>query len=267
MQRYLLIFLLPLLALGFLSGCVSKSQLKKDMAEVMKEDPDILIKAIEANPAKFVEAITKAAKNAQQELARKRQEEEQKKLEETYENPLKPNISASRGVRGSKDAPIVLVEYSDFECPYCTRGYKTVNDLLEKYGKNIKFVYKHLPLDFHPAAMPAAAYFEAINLQSSKKAYEFHDAIFNEQRKLKKGTKFLDSVAKKLNVDMARLKKDIKSQKVKDIIEADIKEANSFGIRGTPGFLLNGVPVKGAYPTSHFIGIVDELKKRGKLNL
>ncbi|MBT3585249.1 MAG: thioredoxin domain-containing protein [Halobacteriovoraceae bacterium] len=267
MQNFKTMTLLPFIAAILFSGCVSKSQLKKDVAEVIKEDPKILIQAIEANPAEFVEAITKAAKQAQSVLAKRRAEEEQKKLEETYDKPLAPVIVSSRASRGSDNAPITLVEYSDFECPYCTRGYQTVTELIGKYGKNIKFIYKHLPLDFHPAAMPAAAYFEAINLQSSKKAYEFHDEIFKQQGKLKKGTKFLDSIAKKLRVDMARLRKDIKSKKVTDIIKEDIAEANKFGIRGTPGFIINGVPVKGAYPTSHFIGIIDELKKRGKIKL
>ena len=66
---------------------------------------------------------------------------------------------------------------------------------------------------------------------------------------------------------MAKLQKDVKSKAVQERIDADLKEAAKFGMQGTPGFILNGVPVKGAYPTSHFVSIVEELKKRGKVKL
>ena len=115
--------------------------------------------------------------------------------------------------------------------------------------------------------MPAAQYYEAIRLQDEKKAFAFHDEIFLNQPKLKNGTAFLDATAKKVGADLAKVKKDLNSPAVKNRIDADLKEAASFGMQGTPGFLLNGVPVRGAYPADYFVTLVDELQKRGKLKL
>src|SRR5690606_12465907 len=116
-------------------------------------------------------------------------------------------------------------------------------------------------LSFHPQAMPASQYFEAIRLQDEEKAWKFHDAIYENQRKLQNGESFLKSLAKDLKVDMKKLEKDVKSEAVQKRINEDMEEAAKFGFQGTPGFLLNGIPVKGAYPTSHFDNLIEELKK------
>jgi predicted DsbA family dithiol-disulfide isomerase len=115
--------------------------------------------------------------------------------------------------------------------------------------------------------MPAAKYFEALRVQSPELAYKFHDEIFKNQRKLKNGEKFLKAIVKKIGADQSKLEKDLKDPKIVKKIQNDIKEANKFGIQGTPGFLINGIPVKGAYPSTHFAKIIDELKKRGKVKL
>ena len=115
--------------------------------------------------------------------------------------------------------------------------------------------------------MISSQYYEAIRLQDAKKAFEFHDRIYKNQRLLQKGEEFLKSLAKELKVDMAKLAKDVNSEGVKARIAKDMEEAAKFGFQGTPGFLLNGVPVKGAYPTSHFVDIVNKLKEKGKLNI
>lgn len=240
---------------------------EKQLAETLKKNPKILTDAIKENPAEFIEALNEAVKAAQGDMRKKQEEAEQKKLEEAFDNPLQAKIRTDEMIRGSKDAPITLIEYSDFECPFCSKGFNTVQELMEKYGDKVRFVYKHLPLSFHPNAMPAAQYFEAIRLQSEKKAADFHDAIFADQGGLRKGAKFLDSLVKKVGADLAKVKKDLDSAKVKDRIEQDMEEAKKFGFQGTPGFLINGIPVKGAYPTSHFVGIVEKLIEKGKLKL
>lgn len=87
------------------------------------------------------------------------------------------------------------------------------------------------------------------------------------QAKLSSGITFLDTAAKKVGADLKRLKKDLDSAQIAKRIDDDLKEAASLGMQGTPGFLLNGVPVRGAYPTEHFVGIIVELQKRGKLSI
>ena len=239
-----------------------------EVAEVLKANPEVLTEAIKQNPADILTALQEAAVSAREEMAKKKADEERKQFDEYFNEPLKPKLSDDRAFLGSADAPLVLVEYSDFECPFCKRGLDTVNNLREKYGDKIRFIYKHLPLSFHDNAKIAAQYFEAIALQDGQKAYRFHDLLFAEQTKLKRGEPFLQSIAKKSGADMAKLKRDLHSEKVLGRIEEDQKEAAKFGIQGTPGFLLNGIPVKGAYPADHFNEkIVNRLVKEGKVAL
>lgn len=258
--------MIALICVTALAGCMSKTRLKKEIAEIVKEDPKVLTDAIEANPVEFVEAFQRAIRTGQAEMRKRQEQAEKKKLEDAYDNPLTPKIRGDEYL-GNKDAPLLLVMYSDFECPFCTRGYKTVKALMERYGKNIMYIYKHLPLSFHQNAMIAAKYYEAIRIQDKNKAYKFHDKLFEAQSKLKNGEKFLKKLAKQVGANMGKLAKDLKSSKVEERIKEDLQEAASFGMQGTPGFLLNGIPVKGAYPESYFINIVEELKKRGKIKL
>lgn len=256
--------LLSLLAAMMLfSGCVNEKQL----GEMIKKNPSIITDAIKENPTAFIEALNEAVKKAQADQRSKQEEEEKKKLEASFENPLVPEIRSDELIRGTKGAPIVVVEYSDFECPFCRRGFNTVMELLEKYKGKIQFVYKHLPLSFHPMAMPASKYYEALRLQDEQKAIKFHDEIYENQGKLKNGEKFLQEAAKKVGANMSKLKKDLESEAVTARIEADMEEANKYGFQGTPGFLLNGIPIKGAYPVSHFEDIIAKLKAKGKLKL
>lgn len=259
--------LVVFLSAAMITSCTSDEKMKDQISKILKDDPKILTEAIEKHPAEFIEALQKAAKNAQEEMGKKRDEDEKKKLEESFDKPLVAEIRSDESIRGPKDAPLTLVEYSDFECPFCSRGYETVQALLKKYDGKIRFIYKHLPLSFHEQAMISAKYYEAIRLQDEKKAFAFHDEIFKNQRKLKNGEAFLQATAKQVGADLGKLKKDLNSEAVTKRIEADTKEAGGFGMQGTPGFLLNGVPVRGAYPPEFFVNIVDELQKRGKIKI
>ncbi|MBT3983758.1 MAG: thioredoxin domain-containing protein [Bacteriovoracaceae bacterium] len=263
MKSQIALSILAILALA-LVGCNSEQQIK----DTIKKNPDLLIEAIKAKPVEFIDALNDAVKIAQKGEAKRREDSEKKRLEEAFEKPLTPVLRSDETYRGGgKDSPLVLVEYSDFECPFCSRGFKTVQKLLETYPGKLTFVYKHLPLSFHANAMKASQYYEAIRLQDPKKAFKFHDEIYENQRGLKKGEGFLKGIAKKVGADMGKLAADVNSEKVKKRIAEDMQEAEKFGFSGTPGFLLNGVPVKGAYPFSHFQEIIGKLKAKGKVSL
>jgi protein-disulfide isomerase len=250
-----------------LSSCSSNENMKEQITKALKENPKILTDAIEAHPAEFITALQNAAKNAQEAMAKNRDAEEKKQLEESFNKPLMADIRKDESIRGAKNAQITLVEYSDFECPFCSRSYETVQALLKKYDGKIRLVYKHLPLSFHEQSMISAKYYEAIRLQDEKKAFAFHDEVFKNQAKLKNGEGFLQAVAKQVGADVNKVKKDLNSKAVTDRIAADMKEAQEFGMQGTPGFLVNGVPVRGAYPLEYFNGIIGELQKRGKVTI
>jgi len=251
----------------FLASCQTQSSFEDKLVKTLEEKPEILIKAIENNPAKFMTAIQNAAKAAQFALAKQRKQEEQKKLDAAFDNPLKPKIRKDETFRGNKNAPITLVEYSDFQCPFCARGFANVEKLMAKYKGKIKLVYKHLPLSFHPQAMIGAQYYEALRLQSDELAFKFHDEVFKNQQKLKLGEKFLKKISSSIGADLKKLAKDVNSDFVKNRIKEDMAEAKKFGMEGTPGFIIEGIPVKGAYPVSHFETIIEKLKEKKLVQL
>lgn len=240
--------------LGFASCTPSAKQLK----EAIEKDPSIVFVAIEKDPEKFIEVVNRAAQDAQRKSQEKAVADEQKKRDDEFNNPLKPNIDETRAFFGKKDAKITIVEYSDFECPYCARGHQTVKQVLNDYPNDVRVLFKHLPLDFHPKALPAAKYYEAIAMQSHEKAQKFHDEMFDKQGELKsRGEAFMKDVAKKLGVDMKKLETDITKEEIQKRIDADVEEARQFNITGTPGFIINGVSLRGAYPASEFKAIID----------
>lgn len=242
---------LPVLVLT-LVGCTQA------LEKAIEQNPDIVFNAIKKNPKKFIEVVNEAARTAQEGARADEEKAEQTRMEEEFKNPKQPKIEDNRVVFGAKSAPITIIEYSDFECPYCAKGYENLREVRKMYSDKVKVVYKHLPLDFHPLAMPAAKYFEAFAMQMPDKVEEFHDEIFNKQREFKeKKEEFLKSTAKKLGANMGKLMKDLESEAVKGRIAADMEEAKSFGFSGTPGFLINGVSLKGAYPPPFFQKIID----------
>lgn len=246
------------LSLFFIAGLMSCAPSANQLKEAIAKDPSIVFVAIEKDPEKFIEVVNTAAREAQQKGAESAQREEQRQRDEEFKNPLKPVIQEGRAINGPKDAPVTIVEYSSFECPYCARGAQTIKEVLAAYPTQVRLVYKHLPLDFQPKSLPAAKYFEAIALQSEEKAYKFKSMVFENQQTLRsEGEKLLKDLARKVGANMAQLNKDIESPKIMERINADIEEARSFGITGTPGFIVNGVSLKGAYPFSEFKSIID----------
>lgn len=232
---------------------------RNDLKDALKRNPDLLIETLRENRKAVFEVMMQAMSEAREEEQSKAREEEKKELERALKNPLQAAIDKQTHIRGPQKAKITVVEYSDFQCPYCRRGYQTVEELRKKYGEKMRFIYKHLPLPMHPQAMPAARYMEAAALQSKDKAWEFHDKMFENQDKLSE--EFYLATGKELGLDIERLKKDAASEKVQKKIAGDIAEADKFKISGTPGFLVNGIPLRGAYPAPAFIEIIEKTTK------
>lgn len=236
-------------------GCTSKQQIEKTIAD----NPEIVFNAIKKNPKKFVEVVNEAVRTAQESAREDEAKQESARMDEEFKNPKQANVEDGRVIFGKKDAPVTIIEYSDFQCPYCGRGYATVKEVEKNYGDKVRIVFKHLPLDFHPMAMPAAKYFEAIALQDHSKAEKFHDMVFSNQPRLnQEGEKFLKDAVKKVGANLAKAEKDMNSEAVTARIAADMEEAKKFDFSGTPGFLINGVSLKGAYPFPEFKKIIDK---------
>ena len=160
-------FFYGVLFLG-LAACASESQIQK----TLEKHPEILFSVIEKNPEKFIEVASKAQMLAQRKMQEEQEKEEQTRLENEMKNPLKPEWTSGRATEGTKGAPIKIVEYSDFQCPFCGKGYNTLKEVLKNYQGKVEFMFKNLPLPMHPLAMPAAKRFTAISLQDPAKAYK-----------------------------------------------------------------------------------------------
>ena len=192
----------------------------------------------------------------QQEAAKLRQEREAKAVEDQFKNPVKLPTEGSP-TKGPKDAKVTIIEFSDFECPFCKRGADTMDELLKAYPKDVKLVFKNLPLPFHKQAGPAAK--AALAAGKQGKYWEMHDRLFNNQRRL--SDSFYEEQAKDLGLDVAKFKADMKDPEFEKQIKEDMALAKKHGISGTPGFFVNGIAVKGAMPADHFKGIIDRWLK------
>ena len=249
-------YLLILFSVPFLTSC-GPAFLKK----MLKDNPEIIIESIKSNPEKYMEALADAQRQFMVNKRKQQKEQEQANREAEYQNPKKPDTPDSRVYFGDKKAPITIVEYSDFQCGYCARVVSTVKQVLKKYPKQVRVLYKHKPL--FPGSSRASEYYEAIGMQSNEKAYKFHDKLFEKKGQIRSGgDKFLNDLAEQLDVDMGKLKKDL--DKAKSIVSADAQEAEKFGFSGTPGFLVGGVTVPGAVPYSHFEEIIKRHLSKGK---
>lgn len=251
------------------TSCTSKEDdLRQELTNSLKKNPEILTQIIEENPLEFSEAIQSAFNSSREQMARERREQEEKDFYQSFEEPLKPKIRSDDVIRGNPEAELTLIEYVDFECPFCARGFETVEELESRYDGEIRVVLKHFPLSFHPKAMPAARYYEALRLQNGKFAVAFYHQVFKNQARLENGDIFLREIAAKVGANMQMLKDDLASNvKINERIKEDMEEAKGFGFRGTPGFVLSGIPIRGAYPIEYFERVIHELEKRKMVNV
>ncbi len=139
-------------------------------------------------------------------------------------------------VRGPTDATVTMVEFSDFQCPFCSRAVPLIDQVMQAYPKDLKFVYKEFPLPMHPNAMPASR--AAIAAQRQGKYWEMHDKLFANQQALQPDN--LKQYAQELGLDVAKFEQDMNSPDVQAQISDDMQLARQAGVSGTPTLFVNG---------------------------
>lgn len=167
-------------------------------------------------------------------------------------------ITEDDHVRGDFKAPITLVEYSDFECPFCERHYPTLKKILSDYQGQVRLVYKHFPLGFHPNAQKAAEASECAADQG--KFWEYHDKLFDNQPQGYSLDKF-KQWAKDLKLDAAEFNDCLDSGKYAGKVQADEVDGQTRGVQGTPATFVNGQLVSGAVPYESFQSVIDQILK------
>jgi protein-disulfide isomerase len=162
--------------------------------------------------------------------------------------------------RGGEDAPVVLIEFTDFECPYCSRVQGTIAQVMSRYEGKVRHVFKHLPLAMHRNARLAAE--ASLCAGDQGQFWEMHDWMFQNQRSLQR--EHLVAQAKVLELNEQLFIECLDKETYVEAVDTDMAEANSVGITGTPGFLINGRVLSGAQPLQNFVEVIDdELQRAG----
>jgi protein-disulfide isomerase len=163
-------------------------------------------------------------------------------------------------IKGPADAWVTIVEGSEFQCPYCSRVNPTIEQVMKKYGKDVRVAFKHNPLGFHPNAMPAAN--ASACAQEQGRFWEMHDQLFANQKQLS-DTKYKE-IARQIGIDVDRWQKCYDAKKYQNRIQQDQRTLTQFGARGTPAFFINGRFLSGAQPATAFERIIDEELAKAK---
>lgn len=244
----------------FLDQYIAKN-LKISDAEVEKFIKDRQIPKEQVNPeikSRIVEYLSvEAKKNA---IDKWISEKTKKSPVEVYiHKPTLPMFDVAAGdspFKGGADAKVTIVEFSDFQCPFCSKGANVLTALEKKYGNKIKIAFKHYPLPFHAQARIAAEASMCANEQNVKYFWKMHDAMFADQSKLDRDN--LIATAKKAGVKEADFKACLDAGKYKAKVDADVAEGGALGIKSTPTFFINGKLIAGAQPIEVFTEIIDE---------
>jgi protein-disulfide isomerase len=164
--------------------------------------------------------------------------------------------------RGPEKARVTITLFSDFQCPYCSKVTGTVEQMLAAYPKDVRIVWRHMPLSFHPnAPLAAEAAQEAFAQGGNEGFWKFHDTLFANQKALARPD--LERYAREQGLDLARFNAALDSRKHKAHVDRDNEEARRAGIVGTPAFLINGYFVNGAYPFETFDRLIQRAMQRG----
>jgi len=150
---------------------------------------------------------------------------------------LKNPVSENDHAQGDADAPVTLVEYGDYQCPYCGAAYGVIKSVQQQLGKKLRFVFRNFPLNqAHPMAQLAAEAAEAAGAQG--KFWEMHDALFENQKRL--GPQLVKTLAAQLQLDAAQFEADLEERKFQSRVKHDFMGGVRSGVNGTPGFFING---------------------------
>jgi len=165
----------------------------------------------------------------------------------------KVQVAAEGPSKGPKDAKVTIVEFSDFQCPFCGKGRSVMEEVATKYGNKVRIVFRDFPLSFHDKAQKAAEAGQCANEQG--KFWAMHDWMFDNQSALDEAS--LKAAARKLGADGDKFDQCLTSSKYASVVQKSMKEGGEAGVKGTPAFFVNGVFISGAQPFEKFKTEID----------
>ncbi|GAA6621405.1 DsbA family protein [Scytonema sp. NUACC26] len=215
------------------------SQLEQQVLQIIREHPEAIVESVQAYQQKQRAQIQQA---------------QQVFVQQMKTDPL--SVIGQSPTTGSKELKILLVEFSDFECPYCAQAHKTLKQFMVKHRDEVTLVYKHFPLtNIHPQAVPAAT--AAWAAQQQGKFWDYQDALFTNQKQL--GEQFYLDTAKNLNLDLEKFRSD--RLLATAAIEKDSQLAQILGLSGTPFFIMNGEVLSGAVQLGEIEDLLTRVRK------
>jgi len=208
----------------------------------------LILEVIRENPEVIYESLNTYLKN-------QRQAQADQELEQSFKNRREFTVPPHSPWQGSSEAPITIVEFTDFQCQYCARGAATLKQLARKYTGKIKIVFRHNPLKFHEQARPAAL--AAMAAHEQGKFWEYHDLLFQNVQRFSE--EIYVELAGQLELDLERFNRMRASESVAQQVDADLQKAQEHKFTGTPMFIVNGIVVHGAKPMDYFSKVIDRL--------
>jgi len=178
---------------------------------------------------------------------------------EIYLDVPRVEVEAKGPSLGPDDAPVTIIEFSDYQCPFCRRAAPVIQQVLEKYPSQVRFVFRNYPLErIHPLARGAAEAAACAGEQG--RFWEFHDKLFASGGELDADS--LRQYASDLELDLDAFQACVDERRFQADIEADLAAGQEAGVAGTPAFFINGIPMKGARPLDAFVSLIDEELER-----
>lgn len=250
------------LCLAFASApawCAQPSrEMKEAVRQVLKENPEIVLDILKDN-SELVLEIAQQGNILRKRKALLAQWRQDAKI------PKQVDL-ADRAVRGGASAPVTIVSYSDFTCPYCLQAEQVIAQLLKKYDGKIRLVFKALPKENDFYSLAAAQYATAAFMLDPSKGWEFFDALFTGISLFERDTEaFLTDTTARIGFDLKKLKAEAGKPAVQQRLQADRQEADRLGVSGTPYFLVNDLMIRGAVSQDLFEEAIEmALKLKGK---
>jgi predicted DsbA family dithiol-disulfide isomerase len=169
-------------------------------------------------------------------------------------SPPRKELETTRLVRGAADAPVTIIAFSDYQCPYCVRAEPVLAEVLERYPEEVKIVHRHFPLDsIHPFARPAAE--AAMCADEQGRFWAYHDGIFARHGQLSESS--IGEIGAAVGLDATAFDTCVEERRYKDFVENDFAAGREAGVTGTPSFFLNGIALKGARDADELSRYID----------
>ena len=223
------------------NAVLSREEASRILRQILREEPQIILDVLREHSEMVLDI---AQQGSNQRRLKILQSQWTKELDVT-----RPIALGDRPVRGKMDAPVTIVAFSDFTCPYCTQAAGMLDRLIEDSPEKVRLIFKHFPLEGHRFARMAAEYHVAATFQGSEKAWAFYDALFRSGKDVNDGgEELIKKAAESAGLDMKKLTADMKGKasQIRAVIDEDIADGKSLGLQGTPNFLVNNLIVRGS---------------------